>query len=770
MTSCDEYRNELREWFLQLEWIFSNVQHISSAKEETSITDISPNHVVVNSTLVTVHGTVHIVNSIPVTVHATVSTSATSPVIKPDDYEGATVQAADLVAKADPATTEHAPITLEIVHAPATLAASAPSTARVINSDNRDGVISTVEDVTPAPSTEVFVSGVLDAMEESAMIIFPKVDASIAMEIIPTFVDNNPNMEAVATTATLVAMEEVAWANDINKGAIVFLDTTPNNISHPLIEVTVAIMGGLRRVTGIFSILHDNEGLYDILHDDVIINVELSFLAARISSDDTAPSWSLRDGLIFFDGCLYITASSARLHGLLTVLLKHIEEALLRQVAVGFRGLPQHGPFLPRGILFLQEMPNTSIDVVDVRFVDLAGNDLFHVRQVAFTVPDRSFVVIFIFDWSVTVKLHQPPSVSLPIFSHGREIPQHEDVLVLEAGGEYKHWEEEIDKWQTPILHDDRLPEWYKITLFNELYFLVAGGTVWIDSDCLVVNDDDKLNPSLPEDSDCSSAVPLIGFTKHEIDNKENVGKFLYLEGVEYFMWCTYDVHFYASFALLDLFPKIELSIQRDFARAVLREDKTRVRFLADGTWGTRKVIGAVAHDLGAHDPWHELNAYNIHDTSRWKDLNPKFVLQIYRDFAATGDISFCMDVWPAVCTAMEYMGQFDHDGDDMIENDGFPDQTYDAWTVQGVSAYCGCLWLAALQAAATLARSLGHDDYAERCMTRFTKAKSVFEARLWNGSYFNYDSGTSYSSRSIPGRSASWTMVHCIVRVAFLV
>lgn len=250
----------------------------------------------------------------------------------------------------------------------------------------------------------------------------------------------------------------------------------------------------------------------------------------------------------------------------------------------------------------------------------------------------------------------------------------------------------------------------------------------------------DADNKSNPEESNLS----------HEIDDKENVGKFLYLEGIEYFMWCTYDVHFYASFALLDLFPKIELSIQRDFARAVLREDNRRVRFLADGTWGIRKVIGAVAHDLGAHDPWHELNAYNIHDTSRWKDLNPKFVLQIYRDFAATGDKSFGKDVWPAVCTAMEYMEQFDHDGDGMIENDGFPDQTYDAWTVQGVSAYCGCLWLAALQAAAALAGSLGHDDYAERCMTRFVKAKTVFEARLWNGSHFNYDSGTSYSSRSI--------------------
>ncbi|GJN40896.1 hypothetical protein PR202_gn00312 [Eleusine coracana subsp. coracana] len=208
MASHDEYCNELREWFLQLEQT-SNVQHISSAKEETRITDISPNHVAVN----------------------------TSPVIDPDDCEGATVQAADLVAKADPATTEEAPITLEIVHAPATLAASAPSAIWVINSDNRDGAISTVKNVIPATSTEVFASGVLDVMEETAMIIFPKVDAPIALEILLAFVDNNSNMEAVATTATLVAMEEVAWANDINKGVIASLDTNPNNISHPLIDI-----------------------------------------------------------------------------------------------------------------------------------------------------------------------------------------------------------------------------------------------------------------------------------------------------------------------------------------------------------------------------------------------------------------------------------------------------------------------------------------------------------------------------------------------------
>jgi len=233
-------------------------------------------------------------------------------------------------------------------------------------------------------------------------------------------------------------------------------------------------------------------------------------------------------------------------------------------------------------------------------------------------------------------------------------------------------------------------------------------------------------------------------------NENDDVGRFLYLEGVEYIMWCTYDVHFYASFALLELFPKIELNIQRDFAKAVLSEDGRKVKFLAEGNSGIWKVRGAAPQDLGTHDPWNEMNAYNIHDTSKWKDLNPKFVLQVYRDFAATRDMSFGVDVWPAVRAAMEYMEQFDSDNDGLIENDGFPDQTYDTWTVHGVSAYCGCLWVAALQAAAAMALELGDQSFAERCKSKFLKAKPSFEAKLWNGSYFNFDSGSSSNSKSI--------------------
>lgn len=379
--------------------------------------------------------------------------------------------------------------------------------------------------------------------------------------------------------------------------------------------------------------------------------------------------------------------------------------------------------------------------------------------------------------------------------------------LAHDALTHYNWWEEEIQKWQNPILKDETLPEWYKFTLFNELYFLVAGGTIWIDSPLLssaMRNDQDQvreLENAVVKETEAkmgdnrkravverttnstydSAAITghnhvdekLYGDVSHENESvdtlrkgnstgtphsltttnqqsDDDVGRFLYLEGVEYIMWCTYDVHFYASFALLELFPKIELNIQRDFARAVLCEDGRKVKFLAEGNWGIRKVYGAVPHDLGTHDPWYEMNAYNIHDTSKWKDLNPKFVLQVYRDFAATGDLQFGVDVWPAVRAAMEYMEQFDRDGDGLIENDGFPDQTYDTWTVHGVSTYCGCLWLAALQAAAAMALELGDREFAERCKRKFLKAKPTFEEKLWNGSYFNYDSGSSGNSKSI--------------------
>lgn len=46
-------------------------------------------------------------------------------------------------------------------------------------------------------------------------------------------------------------------------------------------------------------------------------------------------------------------------------------------------------------------------------------------------------------------------------------------------------------------------------------------------------------------------------------------------------------------------------------------------------------------------EPWQRVNAYLIHDTADWKDLNLKFVLQVYRDYHLTQDSQYLRDMWP---------------------------------------------------------------------------------------------------------------------------
>ncbi|XP_072974444.1 uncharacterized protein [Typha angustifolia] len=351
--------------------------------------------------------------------------------------------------------------------------------------------------------------------------------------------------------------------------------------------------------------------------------------------------------------------------------------------------------------------------------------------------------------------------------------------LAHDAIIEHGHWESQIEDWQRQILHDKRCPEWYPITLFNELYYLNAGGAIWTDGlppiqsltaietrrFSVDTNSDCKdLNGIVPTSNTASDILKSMTSISEKLqsplasnaafgpsllqEGEENIGQFLYLEGVEYPMWNTYDVHFYSSFAILNLFPKLELSIQRDFASAVMMHDPERRR-LIDGTYVPRKILGAVPHDLGQNDPWFEVNAYNLHGTDRWKDLNPKFVLQVYRDVMATGNKSFAKAVWPSVYMAMAYMDQFDKDKDGMIENEGFPDQTYDIWSVSGVSAYTGGLWVAALQAASAMARLVGDKASEDDFWDRYQKAKQVY-GKLWNGSYFLYDNSSSDLSSSI--------------------
>lgn len=93
--------------------------------------------------------------------------------------------------------------------------------------------------------------------------------------------------------------------------------------------------------------------------------------------------------------------------------------------------------------------------------------------------------------------------------------------------------------------------------------------------------------------------------------------------------------------------------------------------------------------------------------------MDAKFVLQVYRDVVATNDESFEKAVWSSVYTAVAYLDQFNKDEDGMIENEVFPDQTYDAWRVEDVSAYCSGLWVASLQAVSEFASIVGENAVA---------------------------------------------------------
>lgn len=74
------------------------------------------------------------------------------------------------------------------------------------------------------------------------------------------------------------------------------------------------------------------------------------------------------------------------------------------------------------------------------------------------------------------------------------------------------------------------------------------------------------------------------------IDDVHDMGRFGYMESLEYLMVNTYDVHFYASWALVMNWPWLEVALQKDFATFALVEYKYQWRTLHSGKHALRKV------------------------------------------------------------------------------------------------------------------------------------------------------------------------------------
>lgn len=292
----------------------------------------------------------------------------------------------------------------------------------------------------------------------------------------------------------------------------------------------------------------------------------------------------------------------------------------------------------------------------------------------------------------------------------------------------YPTWREKIQSWQQPILERDDLPDWFKMGLFNELYNLTDGGTLW-------------------------SAA----------DERDPVGQFAVLECIDYRWYESLDVRLYGSFALLHLFPKLEKAVMRSFARAIpASDDRTRVigyyyTIGAESPMALRKVAGATPHDLGAPNEhvWEKTNYTSYQDCNLWKDLPCDFVLQVYRDYLLTGanDVEFLAECWDEIVQTLTYLKTFDKDGDGIPENSGAPDQTFDDWKLQGVSAYCGGLWIAALEAAIAIGQILQSSEFSslsfelESSIAQFQswlkQSRPLYQEKLWNGQYYRIDSNS---------------------------
>jgi non-lysosomal glucosylceramidase len=221
-------------------------------------------------------------------------------------------------------------------------------------------------------------------------------------------------------------------------------------------------------------------------------------------------------------------------------------------------------------------------------------------------------------------------------------------------------------------------------------------------------------------------------------------------ECVDYPLFNSLDVYFYGSFGLMYLLPEADTANVKAFSECVFRESDDRRRYwmysyLDDGEfpgeeyYGPRLTRGAVPHDMGGtFDP--QPNAYNWQDSNSWKDLAPKYILLVLRNYRYTNDALALKDCWPAVQCVLEFQNSKIEPGHCLPFVNGVGD-TFDNISSYGISVYCASLWVAGLRAAAEIARILQEDGYCEEYAQMADSAQRYLQDALWDESrgYYHY-------------------------------
>ena len=268
-------------------------------------------------------------------------------------------------------------------------------------------------------------------------------------------------------------------------------------------------------------------------------------------------------------------------------------------------------------------------------------------------------------------------------------------------------WERRVRAWQAPYVDSAanadskspvRRPGWFVTALFNELYYLVDGGTLWgrplsvggLDGDEFDDDEDDEVEDALDGDSADDAEVRLLpirprsrgerrslrrlgllggedgdgGDARDVIGNGGawggTLGRFGSASDVDRATYNALDEYFYGSWPLATLWPGLDLAVIGDLAHAVDAADDTERRVLwralgsakksAGGTGATtttiasqtkrRKIRGVAPRDLGTSRDaplTSAPNALSDVDSNALLDLAPKLMLLVARAHALRG-------------------------------------------------------------------------------------------------------------------------------------
>jgi len=263
----------------------------------------------------------------------------------------------------------------------------------------------------------------------------------------------------------------------------------------------------------------------------------------------------------------------------------------------------------------------------------------------------------------------------------------------------------------------------------------------------------------------------------------------------------TTDVAFYGSIMVLQLFPELEktwieyhakwqlkpdlspyyevftLAIPENMAllKEELKKDPSIGMNLEKFKITIKKIIEKTGKDPTGRIMHYFVGSFNRPDTYDRPDMNPEYVLMVIRDVLWLGDKHLLESLWNVLKEATEVILRI-HDlvnlkllyhytpaGYEAIRQSvayqlGFTErfgrflsyvsagytfypisvQTFDAWSLMGITSFTGMLWLASLKALEKAAEIVGDNEYSERVREVFSEGRENLVKYLWNGEYLD--------------------------------